>query len=306
MEKTKIIAFCKECGETIGIFPDNDSMIIKIAEQKKCNNCGSKFSFLGDGRIWNVDTKMVGSKSKNIDPVHDFDQELQYLVLKSLYELEKINHGKKVDFHQLLEHLVGTYSNLAHLSEDRLLRILNFLHEKMWVIYSQYIGRPKQIYITRSGIEFYLTPKFNYYSCFISYGEPDKIFTEKLVKALEEKQIACWYYSADNTPGERTWREIGRKRREAEKMVVLCSIASLIRDGLLKEIEDQIDEDPDKIIPISLEPLWKEQRFLVRRGTNDLKPFLIERNYADFSNLDKFEDSIERLFHGLEKSLIDN
>jgi len=46
-------------------------------------------------------------------------------------------------------------------------------------------------------------------------------------------------------------------------MIVICSSESLIRDGLLKEVEEQIDEDPDKIIPISIENLWKEKVFLL-------------------------------------------
>ena len=67
-------------------------------------------------------------------------------------------------------------------------------------------------------------------------------------------------------------------------MIVVCSAKSLIRDGVLKEIEEQIDEDPEKIIPISLDDLWKSNGFRVERGSRDLKPFLLDPNYADFSN----------------------
>jgi len=140
-----------------------------------------------------------------------------------------------------------------------------------------------------------------YYSCFIAYGEPDKVFAEKLYKDLKARGVTCWLYSMDATPGKRTRAEIGQKRREAEKMIVLCSAQALVRDGVLNEIEDQIDEDPDKIVPISLDNLWKEPGFKVIRGNRDLKPFLLERNSADFSDPLKYEQPLERLLKGLKR-----
>jgi uncharacterized protein YjbI with pentapeptide repeats len=139
-----------------------------------------------------------------------------------------------------------------------------------------------------------------YYTCFVCYGQPDLEFAQKLCKDLEARGVSCWLYDMDATPGERTWREIGRKRREAEKMVVLCSAKALVRDGALKEIEEQIDEDPDKMVPISLDDLWKEKGARVMRGDRDLKPYLLDKNYADFANL-SYEEALERLLAGLKR-----
>lgn len=77
-------------------------------------------------------------------------------------------------------------------------------------------------------------------------------------------------------------------------MVVLCSVAALVRDGVLKEIEEQIDEDPDKMVPISLDNLWKERGFRVMRGDRDLKPLLLDKNYADFAKL-PYEEALAQL-----------
>lgn len=85
-----------------------------------------------------------------------------------------------------------------------------------------------------------------YCNCFVCYGEPDTSFAEKLVQDLRAEEIGCWIYSMDSTPGEKIWKEITRKRREADKMIVLCSVKSLIRDGVKKEIEEQMDEDPER------------------------------------------------------------
>jgi len=142
----------------------------------------------------------------------------------------------------------------------------------------------------------------DYCSCFVCYGEPDRAFAEKLVRDLKKKDVPCWLYSMDCTPGERVFEEIAHRRREADNMIVLCSVESLIRDGVLKEIEEQIDEDPDKIVPISLDNVWRQSGFVIRRGKReDLKAFLLDRNYADFSNKSKYNESLERLLKGIKR-----
>jgi hypothetical protein len=140
-----------------------------------------------------------------------------------------------------------------------------------------------------------------YSSCFVCYGEPDLDFATKLAKDLKARGVSCWLYAMDATPGERTWPEISRERREAEKMIVLCSAATLVRDGALKEIEEQIDEDPNKMIPVSLDDIWKEEGFAVKRGKQDLKPFLLDKNYADFSDSSKYNQSLNKLLNGLKR-----
>lgn len=140
-----------------------------------------------------------------------------------------------------------------------------------------------------------------YYSCFVCYGEPDRTFGERLVGDLESRGVTCWIYSKDYTPGERSRKEILEERRRAEKMIVLCSAHGLVRDNFLNEIEDQIDEDPEKIVPISLDKLWRHSGFRIERGNRKLKEFLDERNYADFSDSTKYDEALERLLKGLQR-----
>jgi uncharacterized protein YjbI with pentapeptide repeats len=140
-----------------------------------------------------------------------------------------------------------------------------------------------------------------YYSCFVSYGQPDLGFAKKLRDDLAARGVACWLYDLDATPGERTRKEIGEARRQADKMVVICSAAALIRDGVLNEIEDQIDEDPDKMVPIARDDIWIQSGFRVVRGSRDLGPFLRDRNYADFSDESRYEESLRRLLKALRR-----
>ena len=146
-----------------------------------------------------------------------------------------------------------------------------------------------------------IVAEVKYYSCFIAYGQPDLDFAKKLHDGLVASGVSCWIYDLDATPGERTWREIGRKRREADKMVVICSAAALIRPGVLKEIEEQVDEDPNKMVPISRDDLWREPGFRVERAGHDLKPPLLDKNYADFSDESCYEESMQRLLTALRR-----
>ena len=145
-----------------------------------------------------------------------------------------------------------------------------------------------------------IVAEVKYYSCFIAYGQPDVEFASRLKNDLGAHGVSCWLYAMHATPGKRTWTEIVGKRREADKVVVLCSADALVRDGVLKEIEEQVDEDPDKMVPVSLDDLWKASGFKVMRADRDLKPYLLERNYADFANL-QYEEALERLLTGLRR-----
>jgi uncharacterized protein YjbI with pentapeptide repeats len=140
-----------------------------------------------------------------------------------------------------------------------------------------------------------------YCNCFVCYGEPDKKFAEKLVRDLKAEGVQCWIYSMDSTPGRRIWKEITEMRRKADKMIVLCSANSLIREAVKKEIEEQIDEEPENLVPISLDNLWKKEGFTVKRGERDLKQDLMECTYADFSEGSKYDASLNRLLRGLKR-----
>ncbi len=61
-----------------------------------------------------------------------------------------------------------------------------------------------------------------------------------------------------------------------------------------------MDDDPDKIIPVSLDDVWKAPGFEVRRAGRDLKPFLLDRYWADFSPGADYAAAFEKLLRGLE------
>lgn len=137
-----------------------------------------------------------------------------------------------------------------------------------------------------------------YYSCFISYGTPDHEFAKKIYDDLKTRDIECWIYDVDSEPGPVTWEEINAARRSAERVLMICSSKSLTRPGVLKELEMQIDENRDKLIPISIDTEWLSEGFRASRGLADLIPFLRERNYADFVAR-PYHEALERLVKAL-------
>jgi hypothetical protein len=148
-----------------------------------------------------------------------------------------------------------------------------------------------------------IVSEIRYCTSFLCCGQPDQQFAEKLTEDLRARGASCWWHPKSMTVGERTWHEISKERRTAEKMIVLCSAAALVRDGVRKEIEEQIDEEPNKLVPISLDDLWKEPGFPVVRATRDLKPFLLDKNYADFANK-PYEEALAELLKGLRRPAV--
>jgi hypothetical protein len=159
-------------------------------------------------------------------------------------------------------------------------------------------GVPKQIIDALPGT----LMEIRYYTCFLAYGEPDKTFAERLNNDLKTKGVSRWFFHEDSVAGESLWKEINQERKKAEKMIVLCSANGLVRDGLLKEVEEQLDEDPDKIIPVSLDNIWKQPGFVIRRGQReDFKSLLLRKTYVDFSDESKYADSLSKLLAGIKR-----
>lgn len=53
-------------------------------------------------------------------------------------------------------------------------------------------------------------------------------------------------------------------------------------------------------MPVSLDGLRKDNSFRAMRADRDLKPYLLDKNYADFGSL-PYEVALERLLRGLSR-----
>ena len=143
--------------------------------------------------------------------------------------------------------------------------------------------------------------KADYDTIFISYGNPDLEFVEFLRNWLSRRGVVCWSWNIDHTIGADTWKEIVKFRQQSERVLILCSLKSLIRPAVKKEIEDQINEDESKIIPLSLDKDWLNPNFEVRTQTRNIKEYILSKNYADFTDKTKYADSLQKLLNTLKK-----
>jgi len=137
-------------------------------------------------------------------------------------------------------------------------------------------------------------------SCFISYGYDDRDFALRLYRDLKKRNIECWIYDEDSLPGDPMWPSINNARKLAERMLIICSSKSLKREGVKKELELQVDENRDKLIPISVDNEWRRKEFFIDRGLGNLIPFLWERIYADFENRSYYPRALKRLIRSLQ------
>jgi len=141
-----------------------------------------------------------------------------------------------------------------------------------------------------------------FYSCFISFGEPDREFADRLYADLQAKGIRTWYWHEDHTIGAKTWKEIHQKIRLYDKLMVVCSKEALARETVIKEIERALQtetrEGTEILFPIRIDNYIFE-------WDHYLKDELTNRNVGDFRNWDtdngKYQKSLKRLMKGLGK-----
>ncbi|HLM74025.1 MAG TPA: toll/interleukin-1 receptor domain-containing protein, partial [Polyangiaceae bacterium] len=142
-------------------------------------------------------------------------------------------------------------------------------------------------------------------STFISHGDPDKAFAKKLYEALHRNGVTTFLFSEHAEPGERLHRMMRRGVNEHDRVVLICSKASLDRKGVMNEIEETLarearDGGETYLIPIRLDDYvfsgWKPKR-------EDIAQAIRDRVVADFEGADKDDAKFTRELGRLLKAL---
>jgi uncharacterized protein YjbI with pentapeptide repeats len=145
-------------------------------------------------------------------------------------------------------------------------------------------------------------------STFISYGHKDESFARKLYEELHRSGVRVFYAPEHATPGEKLHRELRRGIEKHDRMILVCSRASLDRPWVLYEIETAIEREArdggaSYLIPIALDGY-------VFKGWNPKRPDLATavraRVVGDFEGADrdakKFSRSLRQLLGALRKT----
>ncbi|HEU4881037.1 MAG TPA: toll/interleukin-1 receptor domain-containing protein [Longimicrobium sp.] len=144
-------------------------------------------------------------------------------------------------------------------------------------------------------------------SAFISYGGPDTAFARKLYEALHENGVRVFFFAEHATPGKRLHRLMREGVNQHDRVVLICSEASLSRPGVLNEIEETLAREAREggesyLIPIRLDDYvfreWAPTR-------PDLAQAIRDRVVADFTgaldNKARFDAALLRLLGALKR-----
>ncbi|WP_437940359.1 TIR domain-containing protein [Sorangium sp. So ce341] len=144
-------------------------------------------------------------------------------------------------------------------------------------------------------------------STFISYGGPDSDFAQKLNDALLENGVTTFFFPKDAVPGRKLHRMMREGVNQHDRVILICSRASLDRPGVLNEITETLqrearDGGKEYLIPITLDDYvfsgWRPDDPGLAQAVKD-------RVVADFRGADrdpvKFNNRLLCLITALER-----
>jgi uncharacterized protein YjbI with pentapeptide repeats len=143
----------------------------------------------------------------------------------------------------------------------------------------------------------------SFYSCFISYTESDRTFVDRLYKDMQASGIRCWRWPEDGTWGHGLMRAIDSAIRQYDKLVLICSRASLASEPVIREVERALQKEQreslEVLFPVRIDDYvleWNHslQADILKRCIGDFRRWNDEREYKiAFARL---VDALEREF----------
>ncbi len=170
-----------------------------------------------------------------------------------------------------------------------------------WFADNMYYGHLDAIEVIRARYNVHVM-----HSTFISYGAPDEAFAARLCDVLNANNVTAFFFREHAKPGEKLHRLMRKGIVEHDRVVLICSRASLNRKGVLAELEETLAREhrdaQEYLIPIRLDDYvlkdWAPKNPDVAQAVRD-------RVVADFTGADqdedKFQAGLRRLLAALRK-----
>jgi len=149
----------------------------------------------------------------------------------------------------------------------------------------------------------------DHHSVFISYGGPDESFASQLNATLAHEGVRTFLFAEHAIPGQKLHALMRDGVNAHDRVVLICSQASLERAGVLNEIEETLQREAREggtalLIPITLDDYvfgdWAPKHPGIAQAIRD-------RVVADFrgadSDVSKYNKSIRLLIAALNKTL---
>jgi len=140
-------------------------------------------------------------------------------------------------------------------------------------------------------------------STFICYGAPDVEFARLLRDRLHRNGVDTFFFETDAVPGTKLHHLMRNEVNNHDRVIVICSQASLTRAGVRNEIEETLarearDGGAPYLVPVALDTfvfVWRDP----------LAQAIRDRVIGDFSGISadtpKFRSSFQLLLQALKK-----
>ncbi len=140
-------------------------------------------------------------------------------------------------------------------------------------------------------------------STFISYGGPDSSFAEQLSDDLHRNGVTTFFFNRDAVPGRKLHHTMRDGIKKYDRIIVICSAASLDRAGVRFEIDEALEREArdggaSYIVPVALDDF-------IFDASNDLAQILRARVVADFRDPAAYDRSFRRLLTALRQDSLD-
>lgn len=121
-------------------------------------------------------------------------------------------------------------------------------------------------------------------STFISFGGPDEPFARKLHEALEKLGVKTFFFPEHAKPGEKLHRMMRTGINDYNRVILVCSEASLDRPGVLNELEETLQREARDGGAGCLIPVMIDDYVLTRWNPkqSDVAQAVRDRVVADF------------------------
>lgn len=139
-----------------------------------------------------------------------------------------------------------------------------------------------------------------FYSCFISHSSQDQEFVERLYANLQAEGIRCWYAPQDLGIGQRIWDAIDAALKVHDKLLLICSTASIESEWVEDEVNKALAEERERknivLFPVRIDDAVMVTEEPWARRIRD------SRNIGDFTRW-KDHDAYKAAFQRLLKDL---
>lgn len=149
------------------------------------------------------------------------------------------------------------------------------------------------------------TDALQFYSCFISYSHEDKVFADKLYSELQMHGIRCWKDDHSIRLGDNILNKVDDGIRFWDKVVLICSAASLQSLWVIDEIDKALEKEHriytekgkriSVLIPLFLDKhifQWVDGRATHLRSR-------LAGDFCDWQQPSKFDNGFKRLLTAL-------